>query len=95
MSSFHGKVRIIGTTIIREEKVFVLELIQARDSSHTGRPFFARFDSQASWFDDLRPAFGEDRFFFETERVATNSVAKLPSGMESIPTDNLISISRD
>lgn len=32
-----------------------------------GRPFFARFDPQAVWFDDLRPAFGERAFFFEKE----------------------------
>ncbi len=26
---------------------------------------FARFDSQATWLDELQPAFGEDRFFFD------------------------------
>jgi hypothetical protein len=32
-----------------------------------GRPFFARFDPAATWLDDLRPAFGEQRFFFEDD----------------------------
>lgn len=26
-----------------------------------------RFDKKAMWFDDLRPAFGQDTFFFEDE----------------------------
>jgi len=95
MSTFHGKVRVNGTATIREEKVFVLELIQARDSSHTGQPFFARFDEQASWLDDLRPAFGEDRFFFETDRADTDIVTKLPPSRESIPAEHLISISQN
>ena len=30
-----------------------------------GRPFFARYDPQATWLDELRPAFGEEQFFFE------------------------------
>jgi hypothetical protein len=31
------------------------------------QPFFARFDPAATWFDQLAPAFGADRFFFEDE----------------------------
>jgi hypothetical protein len=31
------------------------------------RTFYARFDPQATWFDELRPAFGERAFFFQTE----------------------------
>jgi hypothetical protein len=27
--------------------------------------FFAQFDSQARWLDELRPAFGEHQFFFD------------------------------
>jgi hypothetical protein len=30
-----------------------------------GRPFFARWDPDATWLDQLRPAFGKTRFFFE------------------------------
>jgi hypothetical protein len=31
------------------------------------RPFFAKYDAKATWLSDLRPAFGEKRFFFEKE----------------------------
>jgi hypothetical protein len=31
------------------------------------RPFFARFDPEATWLDQLEPAFGEESFFFERE----------------------------
>ncbi|MDH7516393.1 MAG: lysine 2,3-aminomutase [Bacteroidota bacterium] len=67
MSTVHGKVEIAGVTEIAGERVFVLRFIQGRDPSWVGRPFFARFDPRASWFDDLRPAFGEPTYFFEHE----------------------------
>ena len=65
MSAFPGKVRIVGTAEVAGEKVFVLEFLQARDPAWVGRPFFARFSEEATWLDDLEPAFGEERFFFE------------------------------
>jgi L-lysine 2,3-aminomutase len=43
----------------------VCDFIQARDPAWVKRPFFAEFDESASWFDDLRPAFGKTRFYFE------------------------------
>ena len=52
---------------IRGEKVFVLRFLQGRNPDWVNRPFFARFDEQASWLDDLEPAFGETRFFFQDE----------------------------
>jgi hypothetical protein len=39
-------------------------MIQARDPSLVGRPFFARFDPSATWLTDLEPAF-TDRFPFD------------------------------
>jgi hypothetical protein len=30
------------------------------------RPFFAKYDPEATWYDQLEPAFG-DKFFFEPE----------------------------
>jgi hypothetical protein len=39
-------------------------MIQARDPSLVGRPFFARYDPEAVWLTDLVPAFA-DRFPFE------------------------------
>jgi KamA family protein len=67
MSCTPGKVRIIGTTKIKGEKVFVLEFIQGRNSNWACRPFFARYDEKAMWMTDLRPAFGNENFFFEED----------------------------
>ncbi|MFD1939131.1 MULTISPECIES: KamA family radical SAM protein [Nonomuraea] len=65
MSATPGKVCVDGVTEIAGQKVFVLHLIQSRDPSLVGRPFFARYDPQAAWLTDLRPAFA-DRFPWET-----------------------------
>jgi KamA family protein len=70
MSAFPGKVRIGGVAKLRGEKVFVLEMLQARNPAWVGRPFFAKYDPWAVWLDDLKPAFGEPRFFFDGELAA-------------------------
>jgi L-lysine 2,3-aminomutase len=67
MSAFPGKVRVCGVTQMRGEKVFVLEMIQARDPEWVARPFFAKFDPYATWLDQLEPAFGERTFLFESD----------------------------
>jgi KamA family protein len=67
MSAEPGKVEVQGVTTINNEKVFVLRFIQARNPEWVQRPFFARYDEKATWLNHLRPAFGEERFFFETE----------------------------
>ena len=64
MSATPGKVLVDGVTTIGGERFFVLKMVQARDPDWVNRVFFARFDSQASWLDELRPAFGEHQFFF-------------------------------
>jgi KamA family protein len=65
MSATPGKVLIDGTSTINGEKVFALKFLQARDPEWVGRVFFAKHDPHAMWLDDLRPAFGENEFFFE------------------------------
>ncbi len=65
MSAAPGKVEVQGVTEINGEKLFVLRFIQGRDSEWVQRPFFARYDERATWLDQLQPALGEDRFFFE------------------------------
>ncbi len=67
MSAGPGKVEIQGVTEIQGEKVFVLRFIQGRNPDWVQRPFFARYDDRATWLDQLQPAFGEARFFFEEE----------------------------
>jgi hypothetical protein len=67
MSAFPGKVLIDGIPTIRGERVFALQFLQSRNPYWTRRPFYARFDPDATWFDQLVPAFGERRFFFQEE----------------------------
>jgi KamA family protein len=66
MSATPGKVCIDGVAEIAGQKVFALHMIQAREPSLVGRPFFAEFDPGAVWLTDLRPAFA-DRFPFEPD----------------------------
>lgn len=65
MSATPGKVLVDGRTHLNGRPVFVLKFLQARDPAWVGKPFFARFDENATWLDDLRPAFGEPEFFYE------------------------------
>lgn len=67
MSTTPGKVVVEGIAEINGEKVFVLNFIQARNPAWVKRPFFAVYDESATWLDELRPAFGEEEFFFEEE----------------------------
>jgi hypothetical protein len=67
MSAGPGKVEIQGVTEICGERVFVLRFIQGRNADWVQRPFFARFDPEATWLDQLEPALGEPRFFFDAE----------------------------
>jgi len=66
MSALTGKVRVVGVTKIDGVKVFVLEYLQARDPGWVHRPFFAEFDREATWFDQLTPLSDRDSKFFET-----------------------------
>ena len=65
MSALPGKVEIQGVAEVHGERVFVLRFIQARNPDWVQRPFFARYDPHATWLDQLQPAFGEQKFFFE------------------------------
>ena len=67
MSALPGKVQILGVSEVGGEKVFVLRFLQGRNPDWVGRPFFAAYDPEACWLDDLRPAFGESEFFYEAE----------------------------
>ena len=48
-----------------DQKLAVCDLIQARDPKWVKTVFFAELDGRTSWFDDLRPAFGQKQFPFE------------------------------
>ncbi|MDL1958117.1 MAG: lysine 2,3-aminomutase [Deltaproteobacteria bacterium] len=70
MSAGPGKIEIQGIAEINNEKVFVLRFIQGRNPDWIQRPFFARFDPEATWLNHLRPAFGAEKFFYEDEYQA-------------------------
>ncbi len=70
MSANPGKIQILGVTEVRGERVIELRFIQGRNPDWVHRPFFAQYDEHATWLNELRPAFGEKRFFFEEELEA-------------------------
>ncbi len=76
MSAGPGKVEIQGIIDLQGEKVFVLRFIQGRNPDWVQRIFFAKYDPQATWFDDLVPAFGEEKFFFTDEYEAMQAQAQ-------------------
>ncbi|MCF6270168.1 MAG: lysine 2,3-aminomutase [Melioribacteraceae bacterium] len=67
MSATPGKVVIEGVTKINGEKVFVLSMLQARNPNWVKQPFFAKYDETSTWLEQLTPAFGEKKFFYEDE----------------------------
>jgi len=80
MSCDPGKVQVAGVTEIKGEKVIVLNALQGRNPDWVGRPFYARYDEEAVWLDDLKPAFGEAKFFFsdELEQMYQDELAPEP-----------------
>ena len=66
MSATPGKVQVDGVVTVNGEKVFSLRFLQGRNPEWVQKPFFAKYDENAIWLDDLKPAF-EDKFFFEEE----------------------------
>lgn len=77
MSAFPGKVVIDGVAQIGGEKVFALQFLQARNADWVRKPFYAKYDPAATWFDQLRPAFGREKFFFEEEEHPASTVPVL------------------
>jgi hypothetical protein len=74
MSACAGKVAIDGIVTIDGEKLFALQFLKARNPDWVRRPFFARFDPDATRIDQLAPAFGQKKFFFETGDAAGAAV---------------------
>ncbi|MFC6882816.1 MULTISPECIES: KamA family radical SAM protein [Actinomadura] len=64
MSATPGKVCVDGVVDLFGEKVFALHFIQARNDDLVNMPFYAKYDPEAVWLDDLKPAFA-DRFPWE------------------------------
>ena len=72
MSAFPGKVIITGVAEVKGEKVFILKFLQCRNPKLVGIPFFAKYNSKATWLDQLEPAFGEKEFFYERDNLLSN-----------------------
>ena len=77
MSAHPGKVVIDGVAEIGDEKVFALQFLQARNPDWVRKPFYAKFDPSASWLDDLVPAFGAPRFFFESADLSGGKLGRV------------------
>ncbi|MEU6238040.1 lysine 2,3-aminomutase [Kitasatospora sp. NPDC047058] len=67
MSAGPGKVCVDGVAEVAGERVFVCRFLQAREPDRVGVPFFARFDEEATWYDQLRAASFERRPWFAGE----------------------------
>lgn len=67
MSAGPGKIQVLGVTEVAGNKLITLRFLQGRNPDWVHRPFFAEYDKDATWLDDLKPAFGEPHFFFEEE----------------------------
>jgi KamA family protein len=78
MSTDPGKVQVLGVTKVAGQKVIALRMLQGRNPDWVMRPFFAKYDAKATWLTDLRPAFGEERFFFEEELERRHSPRRQP-----------------
>jgi L-lysine 2,3-aminomutase len=69
MSDHPGKIQVLGVQDVKGEKVFVLRFLQGRNPKWVDIPFFAAYDPRATWFNQLKPAFGEAKFFFEESKT--------------------------
>ncbi|WP_133717161.1 KamA family radical SAM protein [Methylocaldum gracile] len=67
MSACPGKVQVLGVTEAAGEKIITMRFLQGRNPDWIHRPFFAEYDDKATWLDELKPAFGQPRFFFQDE----------------------------
>jgi len=81
MSATPGKVQVSGVATIGGQKMLVLRFLQGRNPDWAHTPFFAEYDEDAIWLDDLRPVEGS-RFFFEDELDAIKA-AKQQAGHSS------------
>lgn len=70
MSCTPGKIQVLGVTEVKGitgmQKVIALRFLQGRNSDWVSRPFFAEYNTKATWIDELKPAFGQQAFFFES-----------------------------
>ncbi|WP_222937597.1 KamA family radical SAM protein [Spartinivicinus ruber] len=73
MSAAPGKITVEGVEEIAGEKVIQLKFLQSRKPEWCNKIFYAKFDENACWLDELVPAFGKQVFFFEAELLKDTS----------------------
>jgi len=76
MSAAPGKVQLLGINEINGEKVFMLKFLQARNTDWLEKPFCAKYDKNAIWLDDLKPAFNKEKFIFDNKEFITQDDVK-------------------
>lgn len=92
MSALPGKVAIEGITEVNGEKIFALTFIQGRNPEWNKKIFFAKYDPNAIWLNQLRPAFGKTKFFYQDE---LNEIINSSCGQMFFYNENDDSISVD
>jgi KamA family protein len=85
MSCGPGKIQLLGVSEIPDEvkttRIMTFRFLQGRNPDWVARPFFAKYDPNAKWLNELQPAFGEDIFFFdEAYEMEFGSLMKAESG---------------
>ncbi len=84
MSCNPGKVQVLGISEAPhngvKKKIMTLRFLQGRNPDWVAKPFFAEYDDKAVWIDDLKPAFGEEKFFFEDELQQVYEEDSISSG---------------
>ena len=50
----------------KPKKLLRLQMLQGRNPDWVAKPFFAKYDPNAYWLDDLEPLFS-DKFFYDKE----------------------------
>lgn len=92
MSAAPGKVSILGITKINREKVFILTFLQGRNAEWCKNPFFAKFDPNAQWLTELKPAFGKEKFFYQDElnRILEESANKHHASYKSDEEEGMV-----
>jgi KamA family protein len=67
MSCLPGKIQLLGVSEVQKQKVFTFRMLQGRNPDWVARPFFSEYNDKAVWYTELKPAFGEEKFFFQPE----------------------------
>jgi L-lysine 2,3-aminomutase len=64
MSATPGKVVVDGVANLPHGKALALRFLQARNADLVGKPFFAKYNANAQWWDELSPLANADQIFF-------------------------------